>query len=307
MKKIFIIITLVVMITVTGCSNTVKTTSPTITVEDLEGRKVVVRKNIDRIVVLNASSLNILYGLGGKAVGRTQTNIPLTSEMERVEVVGAASKPSMEKIAALNPDLILGNIADEKLIQAAESLNVPIVFTRMESYADTLKAIELIGTLINAEEKAKAEIDRIERQKNELVAKVPNKGPRVIILMGQYKELKVALPHSFTGDLVSILNGESIAQYTDKSDKGIHYMPLSMEKLVQYNPDIILTLSHGKPNVMEKRLKEEIQNNTAWQEINAVKNNRIVHLPYDLFVVKPGIRIIESLNYLSNILYSEGL
>ena len=311
MKKAVVIIAIILVfnaIFVSGCGKNVKQARSTanITITDVEGRKVSIKKNIKRIVVLNASSLNILYALGGKAVGRTETSIHLSDEMNAIPSVGNVSSPNFDKIAALKPDIVFGNMMDEKTVQTFKQLNIPIVFTRMESYQDTLDVIKLIGRIIGQEDKARSEITKIENYKNRLISKVNGKGLKTLIMMGPGKQLEVALPKSFEGDLLSMFKGRNVIPQPQGIPTDTHYIALSMEQVTKENPDLILILSHGKPDQMQKVMADQIKNNTAWKNVNAVKNNRIVYLPYDLFAVKPGIRITESMDFIVNTLYPKG-
>ena len=54
-------------------------------------------------------------------------------------------------------------------------------------------------------------------------------------------------------------------------------------------------------------LKKDLQSNPAWQDLKAVKNDRYIVLPKELFHYKPNAKWGESYAYLARILYPEAM
>jgi len=81
------------------------------------------------------------------------------------------------------------------------------------------------------------------------------------------------------------------------------FVPFSVEQAVALNPEVILRISHGNPAETLRLLQAEFTNNPIWQNVNAVKNNRVYDLDSNLFDPNPGVSIIDALEDLAEILY----
>jgi len=53
-----------------------------------------------------------------------------------------------------------------------------------------------------------------------------------------------------------------------------------------------------------KALDREFAQNPAWQALDAVKNNRVIHLDRTLFHLKPNARWAESYQIIGDVLYA---
>lgn len=79
-----------------------------------------------------------------------------------------------------------------------------------------------------------------------------------------------------------------------------------MEKIIQEDPDFIFvqTMGSDKEKIF-KKLKSDVESNPAWASLTAVKNNRYIILPKDLYLYKPNDRYAEAYEKLAKILYPE--
>ncbi|MFW5901545.1 MAG: hypothetical protein ACOCTS_00745, partial [Thermodesulfobacteriota bacterium] len=74
-----------------------------------DGKAVTLDKHPERPIVLLTSLLNLWYEAGGRAIGRCEGRINVPPEAEDIPVLGKLSSPSLEKIIALEPDLVIGS------------------------------------------------------------------------------------------------------------------------------------------------------------------------------------------------------
>lgn len=56
---------------------------------------------------------------------------------------------------------------------------------------------------------------------------------------------------------------------------------------------------------IEQRIKSDAESNPAWASLSAVKNNRYIVLPKDLYTYKANHRYAEAYEKLAKILYPE--
>src|SRR5574339_224502 len=123
-KSIFILLTIIMLLVLAACGgtkdkNTAKKNKPktkdkSYTIEHAMGTETL-EKTPERIVILTNEGTEALLALGVKPVGAVQswTGDPwyehIADQMKDVEVVGLESQVNVEAIAALQPDLIIGN------------------------------------------------------------------------------------------------------------------------------------------------------------------------------------------------------
>ena len=114
-----------------------------ITVTDDAKRKVEMPAKPQRIVVLNSSNLELLYAVGGQAIGRPEsTGMPeyLATKVKHLPSVGETPNPNIEKIVSLAPDLVIGvNVMfHHAIIPPLEKAKIPVLLLSINSYKDIL-------------------------------------------------------------------------------------------------------------------------------------------------------------------------
>lgn len=114
-----------------------------------------------RVVVLEPVQLDTAVALGvtpvGTAVASEETGVPsyLGKESTDIEAVGTVTEPSLEKIAAQEPDLIIGTEARHSDLYEQLSDIAPTVFmaTQEDPWQDNVK---LVGEALNQPDEAAA-------------------------------------------------------------------------------------------------------------------------------------------------------
>ncbi|MBP2646124.1 MAG: ABC-type transporter, periplasmic subunit [Firmicutes bacterium] len=277
------------------------------TITDDAGRTVVLPKKPQRIVVLSTSELELLYAVGGQAIGRASTKaetIPLPAV--NLPEVGFVYNVNMEKLLALQPDLVIAHQGmHEKLIPVLESSNIPVLVVKMKKYEDIVAKATLFGEISGNTEKAEALIHDIEAKINAVQVKLPQKETKFAILHATAKNVTVELDSSVAGSTAKMLNLKNIASGDATLQKDLDAIPYSLEKLVAGDPDVIFVVTMGQPDEIEKRMKADVESNPAWNGLRAVKEKRMYFLPSELFLLNPGLHIDESAAYMAKLVYPE--
>ena len=138
---------------------------PPLTVTDQMGRGVAVPFPPRRIVSLVPSQTELLFdlGLGEKVVGVTKFCIHPADARTKATVIGGTKNFDFEKIAALKPDLIIGN-KEENYQGGIEQLaaNYPVWLSDISNLTEALDMIRRVGFISGAKEKAAAMATEIE-------------------------------------------------------------------------------------------------------------------------------------------------
>lgn len=80
------------------------------------------------------------------------------------------------------------------------------------------------------------------------------------------------------------------------------YAQLNTERVVESDPEVILIMTHGSSEEVEKGFVREMEGSPAWNSLSAVQEGRIHVLPADLFGTNPGTRVLEAIALLRELL-----
>jgi iron complex transport system substrate-binding protein len=281
------------------------------TVTDNAGRTIQIPARPRRVIVLNASNLDLYYAAGGSVVGKPTTEaLPdaVKAAVKSVPAVGTTAHPSLEQLVALQPDLVLGvNVPPHhNLIPALEKAGIPIMLQLLENYQQILDTLRFYGELTGQPERAAKVIDGIETEYRKATDKNGARpAPDALIVWGSTESFNMATPSSFSGDLLRRIGAKNIADGQDTLSAKMNYAPLSMEYVAKRDPDVILLITHNSDARVGEKIRDELARHPAWQGLKAVSNNRVHPLPYHLFAVNPGTRVGEALAVLNQLVYPE--
>ncbi|PKL59473.1 MAG: hypothetical protein CVV33_07665, partial [Methanomicrobiales archaeon HGW-Methanomicrobiales-4] len=123
-----------------------------------------------RIISLAPSDTEILFALGleDRIIGVTDyCNYPVQATQK--EKVGGFSTVSIEKVAALSPDLVVaadGNNPDT--VDRIRSMGIPVYYTDAQSMSDIQKTLENIGYLTSVSDQAEKLNDELSQRSEQV-------------------------------------------------------------------------------------------------------------------------------------------
>ncbi|UHA75976.1 ABC transporter substrate-binding protein [Paenibacillus sp. 481] len=273
-------------------------------ITDMAGRIVEFEKVPERIVVLTKGDLDVLYALGGQAVGRPSFRGKVSPEAAKdaIEVV-SGHQASIEKIALAKPDVVIASKdVHEGQVAAIEAIQTKVILTQANSVQDILKSIALIGELTNRKDEAVKVTAQIQSVIDTAKGTAQAKAPKALLVYGAPGSFAAALPTSLPGNLLELAGGTNVASDYPQLKQYTQYAELSVENVVASNPDIIFLLTHGNPEEVKKSFTKEMEQNAAWKNLAAVRAGKIVVLPATLFGTNPGTKVGEALTTLQQAL-----
>ena len=274
-----------------------------IVIQDDLGRNIALSEYPERIISLAPSNTEILFALGlaDKVVGVTiycdyPPDVKNMVKDGRLTTIGGFANPNIEKVVALEPDLVLATGGVQlSIVQQFESYDLTVVTLDPEDLEDVVDNILLVGE-ITGEDEAATELagnmeQRIDRIVN-MMENVENK-PRVYYEVW-WDPLMSAGSGTWINDLIGIAGGVNIF-----SDVEIEYPEINSESVIVNDPEIIMI-----PVGYMGGEGEEIAKRPGWEVITAIKNDRIYIVNEDL-LYKPGPRIVDGLENLAKIIHPE--
>jgi iron complex transport system substrate-binding protein len=266
-----------------------------LTVTDDLGRQVTIPAPPQRIVSLAPSNTEILFALGldERVVAVDAWSDYPPAAQEKPEV-GDYVNPDLEQIVAINPDLVLATAVHEAtVLPQLEDLRIPTVVLEPTTLDEVLADIALVGEAAGVGDTATALICAFEDRVAAVESAVAGaSAPRVFFELGP--ELYTAGPGSFVDDLIARAGGENIV-----AEGQGPWPQMSAEALITADPEVILLADHEAGVT-----PESVKARPGWQEVSAVREDRIVTLDSDL-VARPGPRLVDGLEEIARALHPD--
>lgn len=239
---------------------------------------VTLEKTPERVVILTNEGTEALLALGVKPVGAVQswTGDPwydhIADDMEGVEVVGVESQVNVEAVAALKPDLIIGNKMRQEDIYDQLKAIAPTVF------ADTLRGnwkenFELYAKAVNKEDEGKkvtADYDnRIENIREKLGDDLQKEVSMVRFMAG---DVRIYHKDSFSGvilDQIGFARPES-QDVDDFAEKNV-----TKERIHAMDGDILFYFTYEEGNGEATQLEKEWIEDPLFQNLEVAKNGEV--------------------------------
>jgi iron complex transport system substrate-binding protein len=269
-----------------------------VTVTDDGGHSVTVRAKPMRIVSTAPANTWTLFalGMGDRMVGAT--SLP----QEPPEAAGLAKigdlQANIEAIAALSPDLVVGDAGNEETLAGVQAEGTPVLILDPMTLDQIYGNITMEGAATGATGEAAEVVDSIKAQ-IKAVTEVTSKldfSPKVFYALDN--TLGTAGPGSLVDELLKLVGATNVGSMGDSADAGQSYLQFTPEQLVAADPDVILLPSSVYQSV------EEFTSDPRFAHLTAV-NDGTVQLIDDVLVTQPGPRIGQGVETLAKAIHPE--
>jgi len=284
------IVLLSISVALTACTATWET--PVDYVFDDLGRLVAINGTPQRIISLAPSNTEILFalGLGDKVVGVTDwCNYP--PEALEKEKIGGYADPNIEKIVALNPDLILAGYGNPiEVVNGLDALGLRVFGIKTVDLNDLLNDIRRVGEITDKEVEAQALASEMATAIEAVTDVTSELGerPRVFYLLW-YDPLWTAGSGTFIHELIEKAGGMNICQNLTG------YPEIGLEYVLASDPEVIIT---------SQWCYDWALNATELASTNAVQTGRIYTCNDDL-VQRPGPRLVKGLQWFAHFIHPD--
>ncbi len=225
-----------------------------------------------RIVSLAPSVTEIVFALGGgdSLVGATD-RCDYPPEARKIARIGGYGAPNVETLLALNPDLVIAvGLEREDVAEVLRRSGIRVLDLRIRNFEELFAAIRQIGAAMDKLQQAEGIVARMRAELEAVTAhngtKPRGKRPKVFVEIGDHP-LMTAGGASFLDDLIWRAGGVNAAHDISQA-----YTSINPEKVIEWNPDVIIVARMGQPGDAAMQLSRRI----GWADIAAVKNGRVV-------------------------------
>lgn len=246
-----------------------------------------------RIVSLSPSLTETLFaiGAGSRIVGVT-TYCDYPPAARKIAKIGDYNT-SVEKVVALRPDLIVaGAKANRLAIQAlgrVHDIDKALFAVEPENLTELYDAIHRLGAITGCVEGSRrtvAHMKRVVRSAGRL-RKSSSPRPRVVFVL-QRDPIWVAGSGTFVDDMIRAAGGVNLGRSAGKG-----YVPLSLERLIALNPEVILS-THSTTRDLKRR--------SGWSRLSAIRNGRVYKLGFE--AVRPAPRLADAVASIAKLLHT---
>jgi len=252
-----------------------------------------------RIVSLSPSVTEILFMLEVEdcLVGVTN-RCDYPPAARRIERVGGFGTPSVERLVALSPDLIIATGSKRSEAAALERSGFPMLWIKTGNFEEIFDAIRQIGREVEKSQRADELVAEMEAQLAAIAEKqqdIPvDQRPRVFVEIW-HDPLTTAGATSHVDEVVTRAGGVNVAREINMA-----YPAVNPEKVIQWDPDVIV-LGYMDQEAASDSLADRI----GWGNVKAVRTGRVINdIPSEIFL-RPGPRLIEGTKALHERLYGE--
>ncbi|MEA3442576.1 MAG: ABC transporter substrate-binding protein [Chloroflexota bacterium] len=293
--RFFLLFLVLVLVFSIACS----TAAPPGAVVDDLGRAINIERIPQRIISLAPSNTETLFalGLGDKVVGVTEyCNYP--PEALDKEKIGGYSTPDIEKIIALQPDLVLASsIHAKEFIPALEERGLTVFALAPENLGGILEDIRMVGEVTGKEEEASELVTRMDNRIEAVTNKTKNmrEKPRIFFITW-HEPLWTVGSGTIIQELIGKAGGVNIFQ--DISG----HSTVDLEEVIFRDPEVIITCTgHGDA---KGKPFEWAKSEPRLQVTKARKSSRIYQVDADL-VNRAGPRVVDALEWFAYFIHPE--
>jgi iron complex transport system substrate-binding protein len=265
-------------------------------VTDEAGRRVRLPVHIDRIVSLAPNLTEIVYavGAGDGLVGVTEyCDYPV--EAEKIAKIGDTMHPSIERIIALKPQIVLVSTASqlEAFTKQLDEQKIAVYVTNPRSLDEVFRSIETMGDLFGEHDRAASVVAELRKRAEAVEAATRQVKPIKVFYQVSGEPLYTIGRDAYLTDLVRRAGGISVT-----ADVPGGFPRFSDEAALAARPEAIILPGGGSMGSANSTVAASLKNSPA------ALSNRVYKVNDD-HLSRPGPRLVDGLEEMARALHPE--
>ena len=253
-----------------------------LSIMDDRKQTVVIAKQPKSVAAISVFGADVMQSLGRQAVGASTLNqsrtLFLGDSAQKMVNLGEVHETNMEVLTELNPDLIIGlRIYTEAHAKKFEEIGDFVAFDLID-YDDSLSAVARLTEALGEAAKGQQMNADFEKQIGEYHQQAD--GQLSTLFLWYWDESAYAFyDHHLVMDLAQRLKVKNLFGPSPTPEmKNPFAAPISMEKILQLNPQTIIVFKGGDAPISEHPI---------WPRLQAYQNNRVYRVA-DHYVMPHG-------------------
>ncbi len=239
-------------------------------VTDEVGRRVELPDHPHRIICLVPSVTDTVFALGaGADVVAVSDFTKYPVEALKKPSVGSTTRPSIETILSLHPDLVLGiqTGGPGESTAAIERLGIPIYLVGPHGLDGILRSVTSLGDALNRKAEAASLVTKLEGRISAVRTRTQTLPRPAVFMPVWYDPIITIGKHAFITEIIEVAGGRSI---TD--DLTPDWPHLSLEALIARAPEALLLVRGGRTTL------EVLKDRPGWNSIPAIRERRVFYV-----------------------------
>jgi iron complex transport system substrate-binding protein len=281
-----------------SCTHHNNSSSPNETheVTDEAGRRVTLPTKIDRIVSLAPNLTEIVYavGAGDRLVGRT-SYCDYPPQAKSITEVGDTLHPSVERIIALKPQVVLVSTASqlENFTRQLDEQKIAVYVTNPQSLDDVFRSMQQLGDLLGNHEQTVSVVERLRYRAVAIESRSLTVKPIRVFYQVSDQPLYTIGREAYLTDLIKRAGGISVT-----ADVPTAFPRFSDEAALASKPDAIILPTGGAMGTANSAVTAALKTSPA------ALNNHVYKINDDL-LSRPGPRLVDGLEQIAKALHPQ--
>lgn len=274
---------------------------PSLTITDPRGKTLTLTKRPERIVCLNGLCDDIVTTLGLTPVGTSNPALikhpALLGEQAGAAVAvvpGTFGSEDVEAIAAMRPDLVIGLPGVHDPLREAVERFAPLWTADPATWEQSVGFLRALGALTGRVEQARSAEEQFRGKLADAVERTRASGQaskKVLLMYGSIDAIGVDTTASLKGDLLAKLFDYPFPAKGGDVATASNY---SVEELLARQPDVVFVYSLLF-SAKDRTLSAQLADNAVWQQIPAVKQQRVHEMHAKLWGSGRGTRSMAAI------------
>ena len=252
-----------------------------------------------RVVALSRSVAEMWLLAGGQLAGVPDDARGLDGLDETAEGIGSLTQPDLERILALQPDLVMltEDLPSHQQMRASlDEAQVPVLVVDVDSFDDYAQTLATLTTITGRDDLFDQNVTAVRAAIDEVLehAAQPDRG--------SYLALNVSPTTSRAlGDddfACAMLDDMGLSNAADDMTLDAP----TPDAIATVDPDWVFVIYQGDLEQAQQAFQEAFSSDPAWSGLTSVQAGHVVVLPKDLFQYKPNARWASAYAYLSQVL-----
>jgi len=270
--------------------------SATREITDDAGRRVSLPATVDRVVSLAPNLTEIMFavGAGDRLVGRT-SYCDYPAEAKAVAEVGDTLHPSLERIIALKPQVVLVSTASqlEVFTNQLQGQNIAVYVTDPHDLEGVFRSIAQIGEIVGKKDQANLLVQKLRERTSAVEQGVKDKPPVKVFYQASGEPLYTAGHDSYVTDLMRRAGGVSVTAGVPGA-----WPKFSNESALAARPEAIILPTGGSMGPANANVAEALRQSPAVLQGRVYKIN-------DDHLARPGPRLVDGLEEMAHALHPD--
>jgi iron complex transport system substrate-binding protein len=247
---------------------------------DETGRSVAVPDHVHRVVSLSPSLTNTIFALraADDLVGITDYTVYPPEAPRQKPSVGSVVNPSLERIVALHPDMVLAlpEFNGAETIAGLERLGIPVFLFTTGDISNIYRTVENVGHVMGREREATALVAELRSREAKVRKQSAGKDRPSTLLVLSVDPLITAGKNAFITQMIEAAGARSV---TD--DVIQDWLQMNVEAILPRKPYYILLMQGGPVTL------KDMQQRAGWSSLEAVRQGRVIVVDNRLQIPAP--------------------